>query len=151
MPRLLFFLPDVLLHHGLSADASMVHPREPQGGEALHSLVPGDCIFNREHQGMSQMKGPSNIRRRDHHHKLLLVRVGEDVFFIGMEEFLLLPPSVPSALHLLRMVLVLDRLTHIFLLASRGLVDELCLLNNLLLLFLFRLIGFAHGSLVALS
>lgn len=119
---------------------------------ATHAAVSGQGIFNGEHQGMTQVQGSCDIRWRNNHDELLLLRITEHLLRIGMEELLLLPPGIPSSLYCLWLVLTLYFLGHYLLLPGRGQVHEGLLLTHLLSsLSFFQLFVLLLGLFVGLS
>ena len=101
MPCLLLLLPQSLLHHHLSGDASVVTTRVPQGGLAVHALPSCNGVLDRVGESMSQMKRACDIGWRNDHHELAIgVLLCETLATVlRPEEPLFLPPVVPGCLH----------------------------------------------------
>ncbi len=58
-------LRELALHHVLGGDPGVVHARQPQGVVALHAAPPDQRVDQRVVEGVTDVQGAGDVRRRD--------------------------------------------------------------------------------------
>jgi len=90
---------ELTLDNVLGGDSRMVCSRLPERVEPLHTLPSYQDILETIIEGMTDVKRPGNIGRRDGHGERFTLRV-----FIRVVESVLTPEPYPFFFHLLRIV-----------------------------------------------
>lgn len=140
------YLLEHLLHHALGGNARVVHSGHPQGHLALHSVPAGQGILNGVGQSVAQVKGASHVGRRNHHHEAPVLAHFLGLGHIRLVELALLPPGVPSSLHVSGLVSSREGIFYPLELALGGGIHNNFLGHLASLLFLLLLLAGRHGS-----
>merc|ERR1719483_183441 len=123
----------------------MIRPRHPWCHLPIHPVISGDGVLHAVGEGVPQVKLACHIWWRNNHHEhalwwnILYTRPA----VLGLEKATLLPPAVPSCLHILRTVGIRKRTGCVLLCSWRS---RLCILSSykrFLLYFLFLFISFS--------
>lgn len=104
----LLFSHQFLLDDDLSSNAGMITAGNPENCFSTHSMPTCECVFQRAHDRMTQMKIASDIRGWNDDGECLsrCQSIGRWMFIVVFrtEEALFLPPGIPGRFDILRTV-----------------------------------------------